>query len=114
MPGFTNREREMIANLCRYHRKSMPAPVHTNYQTLNAEEKRALVYLIPLLRLADNLDVSGDQRIQTMECRLRDGHVALQLRSTRDIDLEQWAAERVTDVFRQVYERPLTITKARG
>jgi exopolyphosphatase/guanosine-5'-triphosphate,3'-diphosphate pyrophosphatase len=114
MPGFTNREREMIANLCRYHRKSMPAPVHSNYQALNAEEKRALVYLIPLLRLADNLDVSGEQRIQAMECRLRDGHVALQLRSTRDIDLEQWAAERVTDVFRQVYERPLAITKVRG
>ena len=26
MPGFTNRERELIANLCRYHRKSMPTP----------------------------------------------------------------------------------------
>jgi exopolyphosphatase/guanosine-5'-triphosphate,3'-diphosphate pyrophosphatase len=114
MPGFTNRERELIANLCRYHRKSMPAPMHPNYQALNAEEKRALVYLIPLLRLADNLDVSGDQRIQTMDCRLRDGHLALQLRSARDIDLEQWAAERVTDVFRQVYEKPLAISKARG
>ena len=44
-----------------------------------------------------------------MECRLRDGQVALQLRSTRDIDLEQWAAERVGDVFRQVYDRPLAI-----
>jgi exopolyphosphatase/guanosine-5'-triphosphate,3'-diphosphate pyrophosphatase len=114
MPGFTKREREMIANLCRYHRKSMPAPVHSNYQDLNTEDKRALVYLIPLLRLADNLDVSGDQRIQSVDCRLRDGHVALQLRSTRDIDLEQWAAERVSDVFRQIYERPLAITKTRG
>ena len=88
--------------------------MHPNYQALNAEERRALVYLIPLLRLADNLDVSGDQRIQALDCRLRDGHLALQLRSARDIDLEQWAAERVTDVFRQVYERPLAISKARG
>src|SRR5262249_12330973 len=114
MPGFTNREREMIANLCRYHRKSMPTPMHQNYQALSAEEKRALVYLIPLLRLADNLDVSGDQRIQELESRMRDGQLALQLRSSRDIDLEQWAAERVGDVFRQVYDRQLAITKARG
>jgi len=92
----------------------MPAPVHNNYQALNAEEKRALVYLIPLLRLADNLDLSKDQRIEQMECRLRDGQVTLQLRSNRDIDLEQWAAERVTDVFRQIYEKPLAITKARA
>jgi exopolyphosphatase/guanosine-5'-triphosphate,3'-diphosphate pyrophosphatase len=114
MPGFTNREREMIANLCRYHRKSMPTAMHQNYQALSAEEKRALVYLIPLLRLADNLDVSGDQRIQELESRMRDGQLALQLRSSRDIDLEQWAAERVGDVFRQVYDRQLAITKARG
>ena len=114
MPGFTNREREVIANLCRYHRKSMPTGVHVNYQALNAEEKRALLYLIPLLRLADNLDVSGDQRIQSVDCRLRDGYVAVQLRSAQDIDLEQWAAERVGDVFRQVYNRPLAIGKARG
>ena len=114
MPGFTNRERELIANLCRYHRKSMPSNVHSNYQALNADEKRALVCLIPLLRLADNLDVSGDQRIQSFDCRLRDGTVAVQLRSAQDIDLEQWAAERVTEVFRQVYDRPLTVGKAKG
>jgi len=114
MPGFTNRERELIANLCRYHRKSMPSGVHGNYQALNAEEKRALVYLIPLLRLADNLDVSGDQRIESLDCRLRDGTVAVQLRSAQDIDLEQWAAERAADVVRQVYNKPLAVGKARG
>jgi exopolyphosphatase/guanosine-5'-triphosphate,3'-diphosphate pyrophosphatase len=88
MPGFTAREREVIANLCRYHRKSLPTPVHTNYQALNAEEKRAVMLLIPLLRLADNLDVSGDQRIHSIDCRLRDGALAVQLKSARDIDLE--------------------------
>jgi exopolyphosphatase / guanosine-5'-triphosphate,3'-diphosphate pyrophosphatase len=113
MPGFTNRERELIANLCRYHRKSMPAPVHTSYQALSAEDKRALMLLIPLLRLADNLDLSHDQRIQSMECRLRDGQVVVQLGSPMDLDLEQWAAERVTEIFRQVYDRPLVVTSAR-
>ena len=28
LSGFTSRERELIANLCRYHRKAMPAPAH--------------------------------------------------------------------------------------
>jgi len=51
MPGFTNRERELIANLCRYHRKSMPTPVHSNWQSLNADDKRVVLLLIPLLRL---------------------------------------------------------------
>ncbi len=111
MPGFTNRERELIANLCRYHRKSMPTPVHSNWQSLNADDKRVLLLLIPLLRLADNLDVSHESRIQSLSCRLRDGQVVLQLGSDADISLEQWAAERAADAFRQVYNRPVVTQK---
>ena len=42
-----------------------------------------LTLSIPLLRLADNLDRSHDQRIQSLECRLRDGEVVLQVHSKR-------------------------------
>jgi len=111
MPGFTNREREQIANLCRYHRKSMPTPVHANWQSLNADEKRAVMLLIPLLRLADNLDVSHEARIAALSCRIRDGQVVLDASSGADISLEQWAAERASEAFRQVYSRAIVIQK---
>jgi exopolyphosphatase/guanosine-5'-triphosphate,3'-diphosphate pyrophosphatase len=111
MPGFTNREREVIANLCRYHRKSMPAAVHSNWQSLNAEDKRVVSLLIPLLRLADNLDVSHEARVQSLSCRIRDSQVVLQVGSTADISLEQWAAERSAEAFRQVYNRSLVTQK---
>jgi exopolyphosphatase/guanosine-5'-triphosphate,3'-diphosphate pyrophosphatase len=114
MPGFTNRERELIANLCRYHRKSMPTPVHSNWQALSAEDKRVLLLLIPLLRLADNLDVSHEQRIQSLRCPVRDGQVVLQLGSSADISLEQWAAERAGESFRQVYDLVVVTQKAQG
>jgi exopolyphosphatase/guanosine-5'-triphosphate,3'-diphosphate pyrophosphatase len=111
MSGFTNRERELIANLCRYHRKNMPVPVHSNWQALNAEDKRVLLLLIPLLRLADNLDVSHEERVQSLSCRIRDGQVVLQAGSAKDISLEQWAAERTGEIFRQVYNRPIVTQK---
>jgi len=113
MPGFTERERILIAHLCRYHRKSMPAPMHSAYQNLPAEEKRMLLLMIPLLRLADNLDRSHEQLIDKLECRWRDAEVTLQVSSHGDIDLEQWGAERASEVFRQVYERQIVLTKAR-
>src|SRR5207248_10547915 len=56
MPGFTEQERFLIAMLCRYHRKSLPSPVHNVFQSLPADEKRQLLMTIPILRLADNLD----------------------------------------------------------
>lgn len=111
MPGFTNRERDLIANLCRYHRKSLPAPRHVDHRSLNDEDARALLRLIPLLRMADSLDRSHTQRIQSMECRIEEGGVILQLVSPVDIDLEQWAAERAGEVFRQIYGRPVVLLR---
>ena len=115
MPGFTDRERLLIAALCRYHRKALPSPLHNAYQTLSPEEKRILTLLIPLLRLADNLDRSHEKRIQSVDCRLNaSGEMVLQVHSSGNIDLEQWAAERAGDTFRQIYNRPVSVMKARS
>jgi exopolyphosphatase/guanosine-5'-triphosphate,3'-diphosphate pyrophosphatase len=114
MPGFTERERLLIAALCRYHRKALPNAEHNTYQLLTAEEKRIITMMIPLLRLADNLDRSHEQRIEAVDCKVRDsGDVVLQVRSSGDIDLEQWAAERAGEAFREVYNRGIAITKAK-
>jgi exopolyphosphatase/guanosine-5'-triphosphate,3'-diphosphate pyrophosphatase len=114
MPGFTERERLLIAALCRYHRKALPSPDHNAYQPLTAEEKRILTMAIPILRLSDNLDRSHAQRVESVECKHRDGEVVLQVRSGGDIDLETWAADRAGDTFRQIYERKLAIAKAKS
>src|SRR5580704_7293341 len=109
--GFTQRERMLVACLCRYHRKSLPSPVHGQYQALPADDRRLLLFLIPLLRLADNLNRSREQRIRGIECRVRDGEVVLTVKSSHDIDLEQWGAERAGEAFRQVYNRPIAVER---
>jgi exopolyphosphatase/guanosine-5'-triphosphate,3'-diphosphate pyrophosphatase len=111
--GFTERERILIASLCRYHRKSLPNPAHNPYQSLSADEKRILMLLVPILRLADNLDRSREQRIRGVECHVQDGQVELKVHARGDIDLEQWGAERAGEAFRQVYNRTISVTKAR-
>jgi len=113
MPGFTERERNLIAHLCRYHRKSPPNATHSQFQTIDPEGRRAILMLTPLLRLADALDRSNEQRVDSLECEARDGDVVVRVRSTADVDLELWAGERVGELFREVYGRPLTLTKAR-
>ncbi len=114
LPGFTNREREFIANLCRYHRKAAPASGHENYELLNGDERRTLTLLIPLLRIADNLDRSHEGRVQTLDCSVNDGQVVLRIGSKADVELEQWAAERGAELFRDVYQREISVTKARS
>jgi exopolyphosphatase / guanosine-5'-triphosphate,3'-diphosphate pyrophosphatase len=113
MPGFTERERQVIANLCRYHRKAPPSAEHSNWQPLDAEERRAVTMLSPLLRIADNLDRSRGQRVKSLECTIRISEVVIKLHANRDIDLEAWAAERAGEFFQQVYNRPIVVSRVR-
>jgi exopolyphosphatase/guanosine-5'-triphosphate,3'-diphosphate pyrophosphatase len=113
MPGFTEDEREMIANLCRYHRKAMPAAEHNNLQALTTDARRAVTLLMPLLRLADSLDRSHGQVVRSADARARDNDVLVTLHAApdADLDLEVWAGERTSDLFQQVYGRPISISR---
>ncbi len=114
LSGFTNREREFIAVLCRYHRKAMPSLAHPEYQALSAEDRRPLLLLIPLLRLADNLARNPDQdEVELTGCDIQPARVVLKLKSSREPDLAQWAASRVSDVFEEVYGRSIVVTHER-
>ena len=114
LPGFTDTERQMIALLCRYHRRTMPVSRHSPFQTLDPESRRAILLLTPLLRIADSLDRSHEQRVSDLQVQLRNASVAIALESGRDTDLEMWAAERVADSFRETYQLPLTLTRVRS
>ena len=113
MPGFTAQERLLIANLCRYHRKSLPDLTQNSFESLTPEERRQLILLIPILRLADNLVRSHDQAVDSVDCLLFGSEVVLQVHSRGDIDLEEWGAERAAQAFQQVYGLPVRVSKAR-
>lgn len=112
MPGFTNHERRLIATLARYHRKAMPSERHSTYQELDADSRRAVQLLTPILRIADNLDRGHEQRVDSVECSIKDGGVVLNVQANGDYALEQWAAERAGDIFREVYGVPVIVTRA--
>jgi exopolyphosphatase/guanosine-5'-triphosphate,3'-diphosphate pyrophosphatase len=114
LPGFTRAERELIANLCRYHRKALPTPEHANLQMLDADGRRSLTFLNPLLRMADGFDRSRGQRVRSVECKIRENDYLITVNAApeTDIDLELWAAERLSELFRQVYGKPTTIARA--
>jgi exopolyphosphatase/guanosine-5'-triphosphate,3'-diphosphate pyrophosphatase len=114
LPGFTDAERQMIALLCRYHRKAMPTPRHSPFQTVDPESRRSITLLVPLLRIADSLDRSHEQRVEDLQVQFRNGAVTLALDSKPDPDLEIWAAERVADSFRETYQTQLQLTRVKA
>jgi exopolyphosphatase/guanosine-5'-triphosphate,3'-diphosphate pyrophosphatase len=111
LPGFTDAERRLIAMLCRFHRKTMPAARHTDFQALPPETRRALLRLIPILRLADSLDQSHEQYVDSVQATVKADWVEIRLDAHGDTGLDEWAAERLSDIFRQVYGKALRIAR---
>ena len=99
LPGFTAAERNVIAALCRYHRKAAPTVRHAFFQTIEPGERQAVLALTPLLRLADSFDRGHEQRVEGLTIEVHRDHAAIGLQSRLDTDLELWAAERNADLF---------------
>ena len=113
LPSFTESERQFVALLCRYHRKAMPSLRHADFQALRLEARHALVLLIPILRLANGLDRTGEIHVESVGCEINDSRVILTLRSNLETSLEQWAVEQVAEPFRMVYNRELNVRVVR-
>ncbi len=113
LPGFTNKERLTIAALCRFHRKSMPQPRHSQFQALDADSKRLVTYLEPLLRIADALDRGHEQKVRNVATAVKDGTISVMVEADQDADLEIWAANAAARSFREVYAKQISLQRAK-
>jgi len=105
LDGFTARERDLVANVARYHRKALPADRHADYMALDDEDRTLVRRLAALLRLADGLDADHFQVVEAAEVVDRGDHLRLELRARDVPDLDLWAAERNGDLFELEFGR---------
>lgn len=109
LPEFSREEKLVIANLVRYHRKTLPTLEHTAFGVLSDADKKRVLFLAPLLRIADALDRSHARPVQELSCEILDDSVALFVGTEGDIPVEIAAVARKVDMFRQVYRRDIEI-----
>jgi exopolyphosphatase/guanosine-5'-triphosphate,3'-diphosphate pyrophosphatase len=114
MPGFTNKERLVIAALCRFHRKAMPQPSHPQFQALDADLKRLVLNLAPLLRIADALDRGNEQKVRDITAATKDGAVTLFVKAEQDADLEIWTANEEAKSFGEIYATPISVRRGKA
>ena len=81
LTGFSEAERDVIANVARYHRGSDPRERHESYGALNEADRNTVNQLAAILRIADALDRRHDSRVNDLRC-VRNGrvvHIELQV-----------------------------------
>ncbi len=110
LPGFDPRERALIAQMSRYHRKGVPKLGELAPLARDGDEQ-LLERCSVVLRLAEHLERGRDQSVS--EARLRaNGHgVDLHLEAGGDLTLPRWSVERYGDgdAFQRVFGRRLLI-----
>jgi exopolyphosphatase/guanosine-5'-triphosphate,3'-diphosphate pyrophosphatase len=105
---FSEEEVHVMANIARYHRKSPPSRSHESYTDLSPRARKIVDVGASLLRLADGLDRSHSQVIQSLRCRIDDDKVRCTLAAKSDAELEVWGARRKRECFTRTFKRDIT------
>ncbi len=107
--GYTEADVAAIANLARYHRKSLPKKKHDNYRQLSTKWHRKVVdQLHPIMRLAVALNRRQIGAVESLSCELDPAHKSIYLNlkprdPKDDCALELWSIEQNKEAFEKTY-----------
>jgi exopolyphosphatase / guanosine-5'-triphosphate,3'-diphosphate pyrophosphatase len=110
LPGFTPAEVAIIAQAARYHRKGLPEPGPLG-ALLSADDARVLDRCAVLLRLAEDLERSRDQLVQSTSFAMRNGEVQLHPVAQGDSIVARWAASREAELFARAFGMQLSVAR---
>lgn len=110
LPGFTDRERELIATIARYHRRSPPKDRHELFQVLTPQERIVVRRLAALLRVADGLDRGHRRNVRAVHVDGAGGRgLRIEVVAGAEAELEVWSAQQKADLLAEVCGGPITI-----
>ena len=97
--GFTQREVELIAQVARYHRKSVPKAKHEPFAALSSTDQLLVRTLAGVLRVAIALDRTHDALVTGLTARCSPDGVVVGLDVRGDPSLELYTAEERNDLL---------------
>jgi exopolyphosphatase/guanosine-5'-triphosphate,3'-diphosphate pyrophosphatase len=110
LPGFDPRERALIAQMTRYHRKGAPKLGEIETLTRNGDGQ-LLERCAMILRLAEHLERGRDQAVSEVHLDTNGDGVDLHLKAAGDLTLPRWSVERYGDgeAFERIFGRRLVV-----
>jgi exopolyphosphatase/guanosine-5'-triphosphate,3'-diphosphate pyrophosphatase len=110
LPGFDPRERALIAQITRYHRKGVPK-LGEWARLAEPGDEEVLARCAMILRLAEHLERGRDQSVNRARLQTNGDGYALHLLADGDLTLPRWSVERYGDdeAFERTFHRPLVI-----
>lgn len=111
--GFLPEEIDVMANVARYHRRSLPKDRHTAYRRLAKPQQKLVDQLASFLRLANGLDRSHFQNVTRIRAVLEAKALEIEIETKGDPQLEVWGGRRGGDLFEKTFGRAVHVTTVR-
>jgi exopolyphosphatase / guanosine-5'-triphosphate,3'-diphosphate pyrophosphatase len=111
LPGFTDRETALVAQLARYHRKGSPSLGELAPLARDGDEE-LLERGAALRRVAEQLERARNQAVRGVRMEFFNGHADLRLEAEEDVTLPRMMAERQTGLFERAFGVPLTLSES--
>jgi len=109
--GLTPEERNIVANVARYHRKSPPDPSHPNFRDLDKDARAKVRSLAAILRIADALDREHLGKVKSVRAEVESAkrRLTLHVEGEEDRELEEWTVRAKSEMLRDVFDLEVNI-----
>jgi exopolyphosphatase/guanosine-5'-triphosphate,3'-diphosphate pyrophosphatase len=101
--GLSPRDVRIVANVVRYHRKTLPTASHSNYGSLNRSDRIRVLKLASILRVADAMDRSHSQKVGNIIAKRREEELILETDFTGDLSAERFSLMNKGSMFEDVF-----------
>ncbi len=108
--GLRKIDKEVVSNVVRYHRRAVPQITHEPYMSLPKNERAVVTKLAAMLRAADSLDRSHQQKIRNFTLEREDDACVLWVpEDAGDISIERDGLAKKSGLFTEVFGMTLTL-----
>ncbi|MFT8872473.1 MAG: exopolyphosphatase [Sporolactobacillus sp.] len=103
LTGLSDAAREIVATTARYHSAETPSSDPEAFQALGSEDRLIVAKLVAILRIADALDDSRQQRVGKISVSRRYDRIVITPEGSGDLSLERLTFEEKAGYFEEVF-----------
>ena len=110
--GLRKRELEIIANIARYHRRSLPQRSHIAYISLDRDERMIVSKLAAILRAANAIDKDHLQKVMELTISCEGDQLILSVPNISDLAMGKMELASRSDFFTEVFGKKIILREA--
>ena len=102
-------ELDMVATIARFHSGVSPQIDLGDLPLMSSARRLTIAKLSAILRVADSLDASRQQKIQSIRVSQKSDQIVLTATANDDVELERWTLKRKGQFFAAVFGLPIVL-----